>query len=116
MKTMPRDLDEAARIDGVGTWGILYRIILPLCKPALTIIIVYTFLWTWNEFMQPLIFLNTFEKFTIQLGLSFFKGRYGVQWNLFMAATLVTILPILVIYFFVQKQLIGGIASLGLKG
>jgi len=116
MKTIPRDLDEAARIDGAGTWGILYRIILPLCKPPLTIIVVYTFLWTWNEFLHPLIYLNTFNKFPVQLGLAFFKGRYSVEWNLFMAATLVSILPILVIYFFVQKQLIGGIASVGLKG
>ncbi|NOZ71363.1 MAG: carbohydrate ABC transporter permease [Chloroflexi bacterium] len=116
MKTIPRDLDEAARIDGAGTWSILYRIILPLCKPPLTIIIVYTFWWTWNEFLHPLIYLNTFESFPIQVGLAFFKGRYGVEWNLFMAATLVSILPVLILYFFVQKQLIGGIASVGLKG
>jgi len=116
MRTLPRDLDDAARIDGAGTWGILYRVVLPLCKPPLTIIFVYTFLWTWNEFMHPLIFLNSFELYPIQVGLAFFRGRYGVEWNLFMAATLVSILPILVLYFFTQKQLIGGIASVGLKG
>ncbi|MEA3308431.1 MAG: carbohydrate ABC transporter permease [Chloroflexota bacterium] len=116
MKTIPRDLDEAAYIDGAGTWTILYKIILPLCKPPLTIIIVYTFLWTWNEFLHPLIYLNTFDSFPIQLGLSMFKGRYSVEWNLFMAATLVSILPILILYFLVQRQLIGGIASVGLKG
>ncbi len=116
MKTIPRDLDEAARIDGAGTWAILYRIILPICKPPMTIIVVYTFLWTWNEFLHPLIYLNTFETFPIQLGLALFKGRYSVEWNMFMAATLVSILPILILYFFVQKQLIGGIASVGLKG
>lgn len=116
MKTIPRDLDEAARIDGAGTWGILYRVILPLCKPPLTIIVVYTFLWTWNEFLHPLIYLNTFDSFPVQVGLAFFKGRYGVEWNLFMAATLVSIVPILILYFFLQKQLIGGIASVGLKG
>lgn len=116
MKTIPRDLDEAAYIDGAGTWTILYKIILPLCKPPLTIIIVYTFLWAWNEFLHPLIYLNTFDSFPIQLGLSMFKGRYSVEWNLFMAATLVSILPILILYFLVQRQLIGGIASVGLKG
>ena len=116
IKTIPRDLDEAARIDGAGTWTILYKIILHLCKPPLTIVIVYTFWWTWNEFLHPLIYLNTFESFPIQVGLAFFKGRYGVEWNLFMAATLVSILPVLILYFFVQKQLIGGIASVGLKG
>ncbi|HEY88699.1 MAG TPA: carbohydrate ABC transporter permease [Thermoflexia bacterium] len=116
MKTIPRDLDEAARIDGAGTWTILYKVILPLCKPPMTIIIVYTFLWTWNEFLHPLIYLNTFDSFPIQLGLSMFKGRYSVEWNLFMAATLISILPILILYFLVQRQLIGGIASVGLKG
>lgn len=116
IKTLPRDLDEAARIDGAGTWTILYRIILPLCKPPMTIILVYTFWWTWNEFLHPLIYLNSFDKFPVQVGLAFFKGRYSVEWNLFMAATLVSILPILILYFFVQRQLIGGIASVGLKG
>ncbi len=116
IRTLPRDLDEAARIDGAGTWTILYRIILPLCKPVLAIIVVYTFWWTWNDFLLPLIFLNSFELFPIQVGLALFKGRYSVEWNLFMAATLVSIIPVLVLYFFAQKQLIGGIASVGLKG
>lgn len=116
MRTIPLDLDDAARIDGASTWGILYKVLMPLCIPPLTIVLVFTFLWTWNEFMHPLIFLNSFEKFPIQVGLSFFRGRYSVEWNLFMAATLVSTLPILVLYFFSQKQLIGGIASVGLKG
>jgi ABC-type glycerol-3-phosphate transport system permease component len=116
IRTIPRDLDDAARIDGASTWRILYGVILPLCKPPLTIVMVYTFLWTWNSFLQPLIFLNSFDRFPIQVGLAFFRGRYSVEWNLFMAATLVSILPILVIYFFAQRQLIGGIASVGLKG
>lgn len=116
IRTLPRDLDEAARMDGAGTWTILYRIILPLCKPPLAIVVVYTFWWTWNDFLLPLIFLNSFELFPIQLGLAMFKGRYSVEWNLFMAATLVSVIPVLVLYFFAQKQLIGGIASVGLKG
>ncbi|HPE93684.1 MAG: carbohydrate ABC transporter permease [Sphaerochaeta sp.] len=116
MKTMPRDLDDAAKIDGVGTFGILYRILLPLCIPALTIIVTYTFLWTWNEFLQPLIYLNSYEKFTIQMGLEMFKGIWSVEWNLLMAATLSTMTPVLVMYFFAQKHLIGGIASVGMKG
>jgi multiple sugar transport system permease protein len=116
MKTMPRDLDDAAKIDGVGTFGILYRILLPLCIPALTIIVTYTFLWTWNEFLQPLIYLNTYEKFTIQMGLEMFKGIWSVEWNLLMAATLATMAPVLIMYFFAQKRLIGGIASVGMKG
>lgn len=116
IRTLPRELDEAARMDGAGTWTILYRIILPLCKPPLAIVVVYTFWWTWNDFLMPLIFLNSFELFPVQLGLAMFKGRYSVEWNLFMAATLVTIIPVLILYFFAQKQLIGGVASVGVKG
>lgn len=116
MRTIPRELDDAARIDGAGTWTILYRILLPLCIPPLTIVIVFTFLWTWNDFMGPLIYLSDFDSYPISVGLAFFRGRYSVEWNLFMAATLISILPILVIYFFAQRQLIGGLASIGLKG
>lgn len=116
IRTIPRDLDEAARIDGAGTWTILYRIILPLCRPPLTVIVVFTFLWTWNDFLQPLVYLNDFNKYPISIGLAFFRGRYSVEWNLFMAATLVSIVPILIVYFFAQRHLIGGIASIGIKG
>lgn len=116
IKTLPRDLDDAARIDGAGTWAILYEIILPLCKPPMTIVLVYTFWYTWNDFLHPLIYLNDVTKFTIQLGLAMFRGRFDVEWNLLMAATLLAVLPLLVVYFFAQRHLIGGIASVGLKG
>jgi multiple sugar transport system permease protein len=116
MKTLPRDLDDAARIDGAGTWGILYRVILPLCRPPLVILVVYTFWGVWNDFLHPLIYLNDSSKFTLQLGLAFFKGRFDVEWNLLMAATLMTVIPLLIVYFLVQDQLIGGVASVGIKG
>lgn len=116
IRTIPRELDEAARIDGAGTWTILYRIIIPLSRPALTVLIVFTFLWTWNDFLQPLIYLSSFDSYPISVGLAFFQGRYSVEWNLFMAATLISIIPVLVLYFFAQRHLIGGISSLGLKG
>ena len=116
MRTIPRDLDEAARIDGAGTWTILYRIILPLSIPALTIIVVFTFLWVWNDFLQPLVYLSDFDTYPISVGLAFFQGRFSVEWNMFMAATLVSIAPILVLYFFAQRHLIGGLSTLGLKG
>lgn len=116
MKTLPRELDEAARIDGAGTWTILLRVLLPLCRPPLVVMSVFTFLWTWNEFLQPIIFLNDFNKYPISVGLAFFQGRYGVEWNLFMAATLVSLVPVLIVYFFAQKHLIGGIAAIGIKG
>lgn len=116
MRTIPRDYDEAARIDGAGTWTILFRVILPLCKPVLAVIVVFTFLWVWIDFLQPLIYLNDFNRYPISVGLAFFKGRYSVEWNLFMAATLVSLLPIMILYFFAQKHLIGGLSSVGLKG
>ena len=116
IKSLPRDLDDAARIDGAGTWGILYRIILPLCVAPLTIIVVYQFLWTWNDFLHPLIYIGNTDMYTLQLGLSMFRGRFTVEWHLLMAAALVSVLPQLVVYFFAQRKLIGGIASVGLKG
>jgi len=116
MRTIPRDLDEAARIDGANTWTILYRVILPLCRPALAVMIVYTFLWNWNDFLQPIIYLNDFNRYPISVGLAFFRGRYGVEWNLLMSATLVSITPVLALYFVAQRHLIGGLAAIGLKG
>lgn len=116
MRTIPRELDEAARIDGAGTWTILYRIILPLCRPAIVVMLVFTFLWVWNDFLSPLIYLNDFNTYPISVGLAFFRDTYSVDWNLFMAATLVSLLPVLIVYFFAQKHLIGGISTIGLKG
>ncbi len=116
MRTIPRELDDAARIDGAGAWGILFRIIIPLCRPALTVVVVFTFVWVWNDFLEPIIFLRDWDSYPISVGLAFFQGRYSVEWHLFMGATLVSIIPILVVYFFAQKHLIGGLASIGIKG
>ncbi|MDE2856038.1 MAG: carbohydrate ABC transporter permease [Chloroflexota bacterium] len=116
IRTIPRELDDAARIDGAGAWGILYRVIIPLSRPALTVIVVFTFLWVWNDFLEPIIFLRDWDSYPISVGLAFFQGRYSVEWHLFMGATLVSIIPILVVYFFAQRHLIGGLASIGIKG
>ena len=116
MRTIPRELDDAARIDGAGAWGILIRILIPLCRPALTVVVVFTFVWVWNDFLEPIIYLRDYDSFPISVGLAFFQGRYSVEWNLFMGATLVSILPILILYFFAQRHLIGGLASIGIKG
>jgi ABC-type glycerol-3-phosphate transport system permease component len=114
--TIPRDLDEAARIDGASTWDVFFRIILPLCVPPMMVTGVLTFLWTWNEFLDPLIYISRYEDYTIQLGLNMLKGRYNIQWNLIMAGSLIGVIPPAILYFFAQKYLIGGIASVGLKG
>lgn len=116
MRTIPRDLDDAARVDGLNTWQIFYRIILPLSTPVLTVSAVFTFLWSWNNLLGPLIYLDSDEKFTVAIGLANLVTRADTPWNLTMAANLVTILPTVIVYFFVQKKLIGGIASVGLKG
>ena len=114
--TIPRDLDEAARIDGASTWGVFRRIILPLCIPPMMVIAVLTFLWTWNEFLDPLIYISDYDDYTIQLGLNMLKGRYNIQWNLIMAGSLIGVVPPLTLYALSQKHLIGGIASVGIKG
>jgi multiple sugar transport system permease protein len=116
MRTIPRDLDDAARVDGLNTWQIFLRIILPLSTPVLTVCAVFQFLWSWNNLLGPLIYLDDDSKFTVAIGLANLVTRADTPWNLTMAANLVTILPCIVVYFFVQKKLIGGIASVGLKG
>jgi ABC-type glycerol-3-phosphate transport system permease component len=116
MMTIPFDLDDAARIDGCDRFQVLWRILMPLCKPPLVLVIVFTFLGVWNDFMGPLIFLNDPSKYTIAVGLNLLKSRAGTDWNLLMAASLMTVIPVLILYFFAQRHIIGGIASIGLKG
>jgi multiple sugar transport system permease protein len=116
MRTIPRDLDDAARVDGLNTWQIFWRIILPLSTPVLTVCAVFTFLASWNNLLGPLIYLDSDDKFTVAIGLANLVTRADTPWNLTMAANLITILPTVILYFFIQKRLIGGIASVGLKG
>lgn len=116
MRTFPRELDDAARIDGCGYWGLFWSIILPLSRPVLAVCVVFVFLGSWNDLLGPLIYLDSGSKFTVAIGLANFVSRAGTDWNLLMAANLVTMLPAVIIYFFAQDKLIGGIASVGLKG
>jgi multiple sugar transport system permease protein len=116
MLTLPYELDEAARIDGCNTWQILYKILVPLCWPPLTIVVVFTFTDVYNDFLNPLIYLSDPSKFTLAIGLANFVGRYSSNWNYLMAASLVFLVPLLITYYFAQRHLIGGIASFGLKG
>jgi ABC-type glycerol-3-phosphate transport system permease component len=118
MMTIPLDLDDAARIDGCGHFQVLWRIITPLCKPPLAIIAVFTFTGVWNDLMGPLIYLQDMEKFPVAVGLAMFQGMFLWQtdWGLLMAASFMAVLPSLLLYYIAQDHLIGGIASLGLKG
>jgi ABC-type glycerol-3-phosphate transport system permease component len=116
MMSIPYDLDEAAYIDGANWFDVFWRIILPLSRPALVLVVVFTFVGTWNDFLQPLIYLNDPQLFTVSLGLSFFQGTRETNWNLLMAGSLLATIPPLLLLFFAQRQLIGGIAIEGLKG
>jgi multiple sugar transport system permease protein len=117
MSGLPKDFDEAARIDGANSLRIFSKVILPMCKPVLTAVGIFTFMGVWNDFNGPLIYLYDSNKFTLALGLSFFKGLYTSKWNLLMAATLVVMLPILILFFVAQDYIIDGISiSSGTKG
>jgi len=116
MRTIPRDLDEAARIDGASFWTIYWRIIMPLSAPALVVVAVFTFLGVWNDFFGPLLYLDDPNWFTVPLALAREVTTVGTEWNIVMAATLVAMLPPLVVYAFSQNRLTGGIASVGIRG
>jgi multiple sugar transport system permease protein len=116
LMSLPFELDDAARIDGCNTFQVLYYILLPLCIPPLTIVVVFTFIGVWSDFLGPLIYLNENAKYTLALGLNMLRGRQSTDYNLLMAASLMAVIPTLVLYFLAQNKLIGGIASVGLKG
>jgi len=116
-RTIPHDLTEAARIDGLSELGILVRIILPLSKPALLVVALFQFMYSWNDFLGPLIYLTRQKTYTLSLGLQFFESQHGgSQWNLLMAASALVVLPVVVLYFFAQRHFIEGISLTGLKG
>jgi multiple sugar transport system permease protein len=116
MRSFPRDLDDSARIDGCNYLQIFWHIILPLSMPVLAVCVVFVFQGVWNDLLGPLIYLDSNNKFTLAVGLANMVTRSGTNWNLLMAANLITIIPMVVVYFFAQDKLIGGIASVGLKG
>ena len=114
--TIPQELSDAARIDGCSEWGIWWRIMVALSKPALATVALFTFLGTWNDFNGPLIYLNDQRQYTVAYGLQQFLGAYGSKWAELMAASTVFTLPIIILFFFTQKTFIKGIATTGLKG
>ncbi|MBL8133564.1 MAG: ABC transporter permease subunit [Anaerolineae bacterium] len=113
---IPMELEEAARIDGATTLQVLVRVILPLSAPALATVGIFTFWWTWNSFFEPYVYLSSPQQYTVSLGLAFFKGQYNTSFHLLMAASMVVILPIILIFFFAQRYFIEGIQLTGLKG
>ena len=114
--TLPREYDDAARVDGCNTFQIFWHIGLPLAKPGLLTVGIFSFMYYWNEFLQPLIYLSSIKKWPLALGLSVFKDRFAVpQWSLVMAASLVTIAPCLLLFFVTQRYVTRGVAIGGLK-
>jgi ABC-type glycerol-3-phosphate transport system permease component len=113
--TIPLDLAESARIDGASIWQIFRHVYVPLSGPAMAALAIFTFMWSWNDLLNPLIYVTELDQLTLTIGLSFFQNQYGGKWTLMMAGAVVSILPILVIFFFAQKYFIQGIAMTGLK-
>ena len=113
---IPDELCEAARIDGLSEYGIWWRIMLPLSKPSLATLTIFTFVNTWNDFLGPLLYLHTDSKKTLQLGLRMFIGQYSSEYGLIMAASVVALIPVLIVFLALQKYFVQGIASSGLKG
>jgi len=116
MSTIPRELENAARVDGCNHFQVFWHVVLPLCKPVLAVCVVFVFLGEWNDLLGPLIYLDSNEKFTVAIGMANLVTRADPALNLLMAANLIMMLPAVVLYFFAQEKLIGGIASVGLKG
>lgn len=115
-KGIPRELSESAVIDGANHWQIFMKIMLPLSKPAVVTVALFTFMGAWNDYFGPLIFLSNPEHWTLALGLRAFQTQYGGQYNLMMAASILIMLPTLVMFFFAQKTFIEGIKFTGIKG
>ena len=115
MLTIPRDLIEAARMDKASEWAIYWRVVLPLAMPAMAVLAIFSIMWRWNEFLWPLIVLNRSEVYTLQVGLNAFQGELDVQWHYILAMTVVTLLPVALVFAFLQRFITTGIASSGMK-
>ena len=113
--TIPRDLDDAARIDGCGVLGLFFRIMLPLTKPAIGIMAIFEFTGTWNWFLQPLIYLSKMETFPLALALSYLRATYRVLWSELMVVSFIAMLPPLILFFIAQKSYIQGIVMTGVE-
>lgn len=113
--TVPKELDEAAMLDGANPFIIWWRVLLPLSRPALITVVLFSFLGHWDDFMGPLVYLNSMEKYTVSIGLRMFQDMFGTQLELLMAASLIHIIPTVILFFVAQRYFIKGIAMTGLK-
>ena len=115
MLTIPDELLEAARMDHASEWRIYWKIVLPLAAPAMAVLAIFSVMWRWNDFLWPLIVLSKSEKFTLQLALNSFQGELNTQWHYLLAMTVITLIPISLVFAFLQKYIATGIASAGVK-
>jgi len=116
MMGIPYEMDEAGRIDGASSLRILWQLLAPMSAPAIATVAIFSFLAHYNDFMGPLIYLSSNEKFTVSLGLYWLSGRWGTLWNLVMAASTITLLPLVVLFFAAQRYFVRGIQFTGLTG
>ena len=115
MLTIPDELLEAARMDNASEWRIYWKIVLPLAAPAMAVLAIFSFMWRWNDFLWPLIVLSKSEYFTLQLALNSFQGELNTQWHYLLAMTVITLVPITIVFTFLQKYIATGIAGAGVK-
>ena len=114
---IPRELDEAARLDGATSWRILWNIVIPLSKPVLATVVIFGFIGNWNNFLQPLIYIRSTDMQVLAVGLNMFRGAFGnTNYNYMMAVALLVLLPVLIVFFFGQRLFVRGIALTGIKG
>lgn len=116
IRGIPYDLDEAAKMDGASVYGIFVKIILPLIKPALVTVGIFTFIWSWDDFFAQVLYLSSVEKFTVGLALRMFIDQFEVQWGQLLAMSLLSVIPSVLVFFFAQKYFVEGIVTTGLKG
>jgi multiple sugar transport system permease protein len=114
--SIPRELADAARVDGANPWQIYRNIYLPLARPALATLAIFTFMWSWNDFINPIIYLRDVQSFTLTAGLSLFQGQYVGKWPLLMAGALVSVIPMIILFVVAQRHFVRGIALTGIKG
>jgi multiple sugar transport system permease protein len=116
IRGLPRELDDAATVDGCGPFGVFWRIIFPLLRPALAVTAVFTFIWTWNDFLGPLIYLTATDNYTVPIALNAFLDSTGTSnWGAMFAMSILSLVPLFLVFLFAQKQLVQGIATTGLK-
>ncbi|QMV40007.1 carbohydrate ABC transporter permease [Cohnella cholangitidis] len=116
IRGIPRDLDEAAKIDGASVYGIFLKIIFPLIKPALVTVAIFTFIWSWDDFFSQVLYLTSVDKFTVGLALRMYIDQFEIQWGPMLAMALASVVPSAIIFFLAQKHFVEGIATTGIKG